>query len=100
MNAVQRAQRRHDLLLAADVLRRQVDASLTTLAPAADRALHWVAIGQQLRRRTAGTRRLAALLAAAGTAIGGTGIGWVALRHWRWLSSLWIGWQMWRQWRR
>jgi hypothetical protein len=60
MNAVQRAQRQHDLLLAADVLRRQIDASLTTLAPTADRAL----------------------------------------RHWRWLSYLWLGWQLWKQWRR
>ena len=99
MNAVQRAQRQHDLLLAADVLRRQIDAGLTTLEPTVDHVLHWVAVGRQLRRRSAGTRRLAALLAAGG-ALGGSGIGWVALRHWRWLSYLWVGWQLWRQWRR
>jgi len=99
MNAIERAQRRHDLLLAADVLRREINASLTTLAPAAERALHWVAIGQLLRQQHAGMRRIGTLLGAAGGILGATGVGWVALRRWRWLSNVWIAWQLWKQWR-
>lgn len=99
MNASERAQRRHDLLLAADLLRREINAGLTTLAPTAERALHWVAIGRRLRQHHTGMRRIGALLGAAGGALGGTGVGWLALRHWRWLSNVWIAWQLWRQWR-
>ena len=97
MNATQRAQRRHDLLLASALLRREIDASLTSLEPTAERVLHWVAVGRRLRRYRAGTRRIAVLLAAAGGALGGTGIGRAALRHLAWLSNLWIAWQLWKQ---
>jgi hypothetical protein len=100
MNAIQRGQRRHDLLVASTLLRREIDANLTNLEPAAERVLHWVAIGQRLRRHRAGTRRVAVLLAAAGGALGGTRIGRAALRHLGWLSNVWIAWQLWKQWQR
>jgi hypothetical protein len=95
MNAAQRTNRRDDLLLAADVLRREVDASLTSFEPAAERVLHWGAIGLRLRRRyaTSGMRRSAALWAA----VGGIGSGWLALRHRRWLRKAWFAWQLWKQ---
>jgi hypothetical protein len=91
MNAAQRARRRHDLLLAADVLRREIDAGLTMFEPAAERALFWTAIGVRLRRRyRASGDQLSGLLTATGGVIG---IGWFALRHWRWISKLWLAWQ-------
>ncbi|MFI4932851.1 MAG: hypothetical protein ACHP83_21610 [Burkholderiales bacterium] len=95
MNAAQRAQRRHDLLLAADVLRQQIDASLTNLEPAAQPLLHGLTIGLWWRRHhaTSGTWAAVALLAAAGGAIGRSGIGRFALRHRRWLrraSLVWL----------
>jgi hypothetical protein len=100
MNAVQRARRRHDLLLASALLRREIDTNLRSLEPAAERVLHWVAIGRRLRRHHASTRRIAVLLAAAGGALGGTSIGRAALRHLGWLSNVWIAWQLWKQWQR
>jgi hypothetical protein len=100
MNAAQRGQRRHDLLLASALLRREIDANLRSLEPAAERVLHWVAIGARLRRHRAGTRRIAVLLGAAGAALGGTAIGRAALRHLGWLSNLWLAWQLWKQWQR
>jgi hypothetical protein len=97
MNPAQRAARQHDLLLAADVLRREVDASLTSLQPAAEPALHGLAIGLWLRRHHAKSGALAAALAvAAGGAAGGSGIGRFALRHRRGLRRAWIVWRLWR----
>jgi hypothetical protein len=95
MNAVQRARRRHDLLLAADVLRQQIDASLTSLQPTAEPVLHGLAIGLWWRRHhaTSGMWAAAALLAGAGGAIGGSGIGRFALRHRRGLRRAWIVWR-------
>ena len=96
MNTAQRAQRRHDLLLAADVLRQQIDASLTSLQPTAEPVLHGLAIVLWWRRHhaTLGTWVAAALLAAAGGAIGGSGIGRLALRHRRWLRRAWVVWRL------
>jgi hypothetical protein len=41
-----------------------------------------------------GTWVAAALLAAAGGAIGGSGIGRFALRHRRWLRRAWVVWRL------
>jgi hypothetical protein len=91
MKATERARRRHDLLLAADVLRREIDASLTTFEPAAERALFWAAVGMRLRRRyRASGGQLSGLLTATGGVIG---IGWFVLRHWRWLRGVVVAWR-------
>jgi hypothetical protein len=94
MNPAQRASRQHDLLLAADVLRREMNASLTSLQPAAEPVLHGLAIGLWLRRHRATSGAWAAALAvAAGGAVGGSRF---ALRHRRWLRRAWIAWRLWQ----
>jgi hypothetical protein len=99
MSTPQRAQRRQDLLLAAGALRQQIGADLARLEPAADRVLLWVGAGWWLRRRwpRSSTPRVSALLTAAGTLAGGTGLAWFALRHWRWLRNALVVWRLWRQ---
>jgi len=102
LTAPQRVQRRQDLLLAADLLRRQVDSDLTQLQPAADRVLIWVDAGLWLRRRWQAASRdggAGGALAALGTVIGVGGIGAFALRHRRWLRGAVLAWQLWRQFR-
>jgi hypothetical protein len=97
MTPAQRALRHHDLVLAAAVLRRQIDVSLTSLQPAAEPALRGLAIGLWLRRHHAASGAwAAALLAAAGVALGGSGVGRFALRHRRWLRRAWIVWRVWK----
>jgi hypothetical protein len=86
MNPAQRARRRHDLLLAADVLRREIDASLTSIEPVAERVLSWAALGLRLRQRYRASGAPRALM--------GTGIVWFVLRHWRWLRDAWVVWQL------
>ena len=88
MNPAWRARRRHDLLLAAAVLRRQIDTSLASMEPAAERVLGWAAFGLRLRRRyrAAGASRVGAL-------VGGGGL-WFLLRNWRWLRDAWVLWQL------
>ena len=95
----QRANRRQDLLLAAGALRRQIGADLSRLEPVADRVLLWAGVGLWLRRHwsRSGTRRVSALMAAAGSLAGGSGLAWFALRHWRWLRSALVVWRLWRQ---
>lgn len=97
MSPAQRVLRQHDLLLAADVLRREVDASLTRLQPAVEPVLHGLAIGLWLRRQHARSGAWAAtLLAVAGGVAGGSGIGRFALRHRRGLRRAWIVWRLWK----
>ncbi|HSW25689.1 MAG TPA: hypothetical protein VLJ62_23210 [Burkholderiaceae bacterium] len=88
MNPAERERRRHDLLLAAAVLRRQIDASLVGIEPTAERILGWAALGLRLRRRyrAAGASRVGAL-------VGGGGV-WFVLRNWRWLRDAWVLWQL------
>jgi hypothetical protein len=57
MTPAQRALRRRDLQLAADLLRREVDASLTSLQPAVEPVLHGLAIGRFVLRHRRGLRR-------------------------------------------
>lgn len=93
MTPAQRVLRQHDLLLAADLLRREVDASLTSLQPAVEPVLHGLAIGLWLRRQRATSGAWAAtLLAVAGAVVGGRGVGRFALRHRRWLRRAWLAW--------
>jgi len=95
----QRAQRRQDLLLAADALRGRIDADLTHLQPAADRVLVWVDAALWLRRRwlhTPRRRHLAVALAAVGGLFGAGRIGGFALRHRRWLRNALLAWRAWR----
>jgi len=86
MNSTERARRRHDLLLAAAVLRRQIDASLASIEPAAERILGWAALGLRLRQRYRVSGVPHALM--------GTGVIWFVLRHWRWLRDAWVVWQL------
>lgn len=101
MSAQQRALRQQDLTLAADLLRRQIDADLTQLQPAADRMLIWVDAALWLRRHwhqaSAGERRVAAAIALAGGIASVTGISRFALRHRGWLHGVFAAWHMWRQ---
>jgi len=96
MESAARTQRRQDLLLAADALRRQIGADLTHLQPAADRALAWFDVGLWLRRHWASStpelRRIAALLAV----VAGVSGGGFALRHARWLRHALAGWRLWK----
>ena len=94
-----RAQRRHDLLLAAGTLRQQIGADLARLEPVAERVASWAAAVWWLRRHwpRSGTRRVSALLAAAASVGGGTGAAWFALRHWRWLRRALGVWRLWQQ---
>lgn len=100
LSAQQRALRQQDLMLAADLLRRQIDADLAQLQPAADRVLIWVDATLWLRRhwlQSPRRRRAAtALAAAAGIAGAGSIGGWV-LRHWHWLRSALTAWRVWKQ---
>src|SRR5262245_54266470 len=98
-SAPQLAQRRQDLLLAAGLLRQQIAADLARLEPAADRVLLWGGALWWLRRHwpRSSTRRASAVMAAAGTVLGGSGVAWFALRHWRWLRNAVVGWRLWRQ---
>jgi len=91
VSPTQRARRRHDLLLAADVVRREIDDSLASLEPTGERVLHWVALGQRLRQRyrAVGASRVGALL--------GSGGVWFVLRQWRWLRDAWVLWQLRRE---
>ena len=100
LSATQRAQRRQDLLLAAALLRRQIDADLDRLAPVGERIVHWAEIGVWLRRHWPRLRggKTVALAAAVGSLIGGT--GWFALRRWRWIRDALVAWRLWTQWRR
>ena len=95
----QRRQVRQDLLLAAAALRQQIGADLARLEPAADRVLPWVTTLWWLRGHwtRSHARRVSALVAAAGTLVGGSGLTWFALRHWRWLRNALIVWRLWRQ---
>jgi len=86
MSVAQRARRRHDLLLAAAVLRRQIDTSLASIEPTAERILDWAALGLRLRRRYRASVAPRALM--------GTGIVWFVLRNWRWLRDAWVLWQL------
>ena len=92
MTAQQRAQRRQDLLLAADALRQRVGVDLAHLRPAAQRVLTWVDAGLWLRRHwhaaSPGQRLAGTVLALAG---GGM---W---RQWRWLGAVLVAWRLWRQ---
>jgi hypothetical protein len=101
MSAQQRAQRRQDLLLAAQLLRSRIDADLAQLQPGADRVLIWADAALWLRRHwhqaSAGERRVAAVVAVAGGIASVTGIGRFALRHRGWLHSVFAAWHMWRQ---
>jgi len=94
------AQRRHDLLLASQLLRQQMAVDLDRLEPAANRVLLWVNAGWWLRRHWPSTRpqrRVATLLAMAGGLIGSTGIAAFALRRWRWLRNGLVVWRLWRR---
>ena len=101
MNAAQRGQRRHDLLLASALLRREIDANLRK--PRARRRAR-VALGRHRRapapapRGARGASQCCWALRA--LAMGGTAIGRAALRHLGWLSNLWLAWQLWKQWQR
>ncbi|MBE7426518.1 MAG: hypothetical protein IT503_09790 [Burkholderiaceae bacterium] len=103
LSPAQRAQRRQDLALAADLLRRQVGRDLTRLQPAADRLLVWADIALWLRRRwllAPQRRRLTTVLAAVGGLAGVGSVGAFALRHWRWLRNSLVAWRLWRRLRR
>ncbi|HEY6512275.1 MAG TPA: hypothetical protein VI032_09865 [Burkholderiaceae bacterium] len=99
MTPAQRAQRRHDLLLAAHLLRRQVDADLVHLQPSADRVLVWLDAALWLRRQWARSRasRLGTALAAAAAIAGVGGLGAAVLRHGHWLQSALVAWRAWQQ---
>jgi len=101
LSAPQRAQRRNDLLLAADSLRAQIGADLARLQPAGDRVLAWADaalwVRRQWSRASPPRRRLAAVIAAAGGIAGAGGIGAYVLRHWRWLRNALVAWRVWRQ---
>jgi len=106
MTPQQRAQRRQDLTLASDLLRRQLDTELTQLQPAADRVLVWVDAALWLRRRWPAASReggvgsaLAVLGGVIGVGAGVGGLGAFALRHRRWLRGALVVWQLWRQFR-
>jgi len=99
LTAPQRTQRRHDLALAAQLLRRQIDADLMQIRPAADRVLIGVGAAWWLRRhwplQTARQRRVAAALAALSSVLGLGGIGRWALRHRRWVRAALLAWRLW-----
>jgi hypothetical protein len=81
-------------------MRHEIDLSLVGLAPTADRVLRGVEAGLWLRRQLGSesrTQRVAAALAAAGSVIGASGVGWFALRRWRWLRNAFGVWRLWRQ---
>lgn len=92
MTAPQRAQRRQDLLLAADALRQRASVDLAHLRPAAQRVLAWVDAGLWLRRHwhtaSPGQRLAGTALALAGGSL------W---RRWRWMGSVLVAWRLWRQ---
>jgi len=87
MTPLQRAQRRHDLQLAADLLRRQIDGNLSSLQPAGDRVLAWVDAAWWLRRRWRRWPRAGLLTAAAGLGALLPRRAFVAWRLWRWLRG-------------
>ena len=95
----QREQRRNDLALAAQLLRRQIDAELAQLQPAADRVLIGVDVAWWIQRhwpaRTPRQRRVAAAFAVLGGVLGVSGFGRLALRYRRWLRAAWVAWRVW-----
>ena len=93
------AQRRQDLLLAAELLRHQIGVDLARLEPAGDRVAQGAALGLWLRRHWPRSRieRTAVAAAALASVIGGTGISWFALRRWRWVRNALVVWRLWKQ---
>lgn len=93
------AQRRQDLLLAAELLRHQIGGDLGRLEPVGDRVVQGAVLGLWLRRHWPRARieRTAVAAAAVASVIGGTGIGWLALRRWRWVRNALVLWRLWKQ---
>ena len=101
LTPLQRAQRRQDLLLASDLMRRQIGRDLAGLQPQADRALIWVDAALWLRNRwreapPRGRGAVLALAAAAGL-VGVGSAGSFMLRHARWLRNALAAWRLWRR---
>jgi hypothetical protein len=96
----QRAERRRDLALAAELLRHQIGAELVRLQPSAERLLFGVDLALWLRRqwrqRSPLERRVAAVLALLGGLAGIGGVGGFALRRRRWIRNAIIAWRAWR----